>query len=60
MKKKIYNLRIVVDRNGEVEEIYETLDYDRTALLIRGVDMSEFLDDEANELIQGCNEVGLS
>lgn len=56
--KKLYKLRILIDKDGEVEEIMESLDYDVVSLYIKGVNVSEFLDDETNKLLQDCHEVG--
>ena len=58
--KKLYKLRIVIDKDGEVEEIMESLDYDVVSLFIRGVNVSKYLDDETNVLLQDCSEVGES
>jgi|TARA_R100001530_G_scaffold9647_1_gene9737 hypothetical protein len=60
MIRKIYKVRIVIDKDGEVEEICESLDYDKTKLYIRGVDVTKYLDDESVDIIQGCTEVALS
>ena len=60
MNKKIYRLKIVIDADGDIEYIQETLDADKTVLVVKGVDVSEYLDDESNEAIQGCTEVGLT